>query len=200
MNGINKITDRIAADAREEIAAMQAETAEKCREIEREYEAKARQEHDRIVLEGNKDCTLQVQRLASAAAMESKKSVLTLKQQAVRRVMNLSIERLSNLPEQQYIDFLGKLAGNAAFTGDEELIFNARDKETVARSVLKSANDVLKRRGIHPGLTLSERTGDFKGGVVVKQGDIEVNCSVETLVELSREQLAAQVAKLLFED
>lgn len=200
MNGINKITDRIAADARAEIEAIEAETAEKCREIEREYDVKAREERDRIIAEGNKDCALQVQRLASAAAMESKKGVLTLKQQAVSRVMNLSIERLCSLPEQQYIDFLGKLAGNAAFTGDEELIFNARDKETVAHSVVKAANDVLRHRGIHPGLTLSEETRDFKGGVMVKQGDIEVNCSVETLVELSRDQLAAQIAEVLFED
>lgn len=44
MNGINKITDRIAAEAREEIAAIQADTAEKCREIELEYEKLAKDE------------------------------------------------------------------------------------------------------------------------------------------------------------
>lgn len=76
MNGINKITDRIAAEAREEIAAIQAETAEKCREIEREYDEIAKTEHDKLIAAGIRDCDLQVQRLASAAAMESKKVCL----------------------------------------------------------------------------------------------------------------------------
>ena len=49
-------------------------------------------------------------------------------------------------------------------------------------------------------LTVSELTGDFMGGVMVKQGDIEVNCSVEKLVELSKEELAAQIAEVLFEN
>lgn len=200
MNGINKITDRIAAEAREEIAAIEAETAEKCREIEREYDEKAREEHDKLVAAGRKDCDLQVQRLASASAMESKKSVLTLKQNAVSKVLELSITRLCSLPEQQYIDFLARLAGEAAFTGDEELIFNARDKADVSHAVVKAANDIIKKRGLHPGLTVSEQTSDFRGGVMVKQGDIEVNCSVEKLVELSRDQLAAQIAEVLFGD
>lgn len=200
MNGINKITDRIAAEAREEIAALEAETAEKCREIEREYDEKARAEHDKIIADGKKDCDLQMQRLASAAAMESKKSVLALKQNAVSKVLELSVTRLCSLPEQQYIDFLAKLAGEAAFTGEEELVFNARDKADVSHAVLKAANDIIKKRGLHPGLTISDKTGDFRGGIMVKQGDIEVNCSVEKLVELSRDQLAAQIAEVLFGD
>lgn len=200
MNGINKITDRIAAEAREEIAAIEAETAEKCREIEREYDEKAREEHDKLIAAGKKDCELQLQRLASAATMESKKSVLSLKQSAVSKVLELSITRLCSLPEQQYIDFLSKLAGNAAFTGEEELIFNARDRETVARTATRAANELLRARGIHPGLSISDTVGDFRGGVMVKQGDIEVNCSVEKLVELSRDDLAAEIAQVLFGD
>lgn len=200
MNGINKITDRIAAEAREEIAAIQAETAEKCREIEREYDEIAKTEHDKLIAAGIRDCDLQVQRLASAAAMESKKSVLTLKQNAVSKVLELSVNRICSLPEQQYIDFLARLAGEAAFTGDEELIFNAKDKASVAHAACKAANDIVKKRGIHPGLTISELIGDFRGGLIVKQGDIEVNCSVEKLVELSRDPLAAQIAEVLFDD
>lgn len=200
MNGINKITDRIAAEAREEIAAIQAETAEKCREIEREYDEIAKAEHDKVIAAGTSDCDLQVQRLASAAAMESKKNVLTLKQNAVSKVLELSVKRICSLPEQQYISFLARLAGEAAFTGDEELIFNAKDKASVAQAVCKAAKDIVKNRGIHHGLTVSELTGDFLGGLIVKQGDIEVNCSVEKLVELSRDSLAAQIAEVLFGD
>lgn len=48
-------------------------------------------------------------------------------------------------------------------------------------------------------LTLSAETRELAGGLILKQGDIEVNCSVDTLLELSRGELAARVAEVLFE-
>jgi len=57
----------------------------------------------------------------------------------------------------------------------------------------------LEKRGLYGKLTVSEETRDIQGGVIVKQGDIEANCSVETLTELCRSELASQVADLMFQ-
>ena len=200
MDGINKITDRIAAETREEIAAIQAETADKCRVIKESYDKVAQDEYWKVVTAGAKECELYVQRLASTAAMESKKSILSMKQEAVSRVFEESEKRICNLPEDQYVDFLARLAGNAASTGLEEIVFNGRDKAHNAKAVIKAANEVLKKRGLLPKLTISEQTGSFKGGLMVKQGDIEVNCTIEKLIELSKGDLAAQIADILFSD
>ena len=37
------------------------------------------------------------------------------------------------------------------------------------------------------------------GGVVLRQGDIEVNCTLDSLLELSRGSLDAEVARILFQ-
>ncbi|NLV86665.1 MAG: V-type ATP synthase subunit E, partial [Clostridiales bacterium] len=63
-----------------------------------------------------------------------------------------------------------------------------------------AANDILKKRGMQPALTVSEDTGSFTGGLIVRQGDIEVNCSVSKLIELSRDSLAGPIAEILFSD
>ena len=47
-------------------------------------------------------------------------------------------------------------------------------------------------------LTVSSATRDLRAGFVLQQGDIEVNCAVETIAELCRSDLAAQVAEVLF--
>ncbi len=104
------------------------------------------------------------------------------------------------MPEEQYVDFLAKQAALAANTGLEEIVFNAKDKAGCSKAVTKAANELLKKRGLLPKLTVSELTGSFKGGLMVKQGDIEVNCTVEKLVELSKGELASRVAELLFAD
>ncbi len=198
MNGINKITDRIIAEAQAEISAMQEDTAARCRDIKEACSKQAQDEYWRIMREGTKDSELQAQRLAGAAALEAKKSILAMKQDAVSGVLDESIDRICGLPEAEYVDFLAKLAGNAAFTGEEEIIFNARDKASCSKAVVKAANEILKKRKLPQGLSVSSKTGDFKGGLMVKQGDIEVNCTVETLVEMSRDRLSTQIAEILF--
>lgn len=198
MEGINKITERIAAETSEEIAAIQAEAAEKCSAIKAEYDQKAQEEYWKLIREGAKECEAYGQRLSGAAAMEAKKSVLAMKQEAISRVFDKTVESLCNMPEDKYVDFLARQAANAASTGLEELIFNEKDKTACSKAVVKAANELLKKRGLYPKLTVSEITGNFKGGLLVKQGDIEVNCTVEKLVELSKTEMTAQVAGVMF--
>lgn len=200
MDGINKITERIAAETRDEIAVMQAETVEKCRSIKEAYNNTAQEEYWNLIRLGTKEVESQVSRLSSTANMEAKKSVLAMKQEAVAHVFEETVSRLCSMPEEQYVDFLAKQAALAANTGLEEIVFNAKDKAGCAKAVTKAANELLKKRGLLPKLTVSELTGSFKGGLMVKQGDIEVNCTVEKLVELSKGELASQVAELLFAD
>ena len=47
-------------------------------------------------------------------------------------------------------------------------------------------------------LTLSEKTRSMRGGFVMSDGDVEVNCAFETLVRMSREKLEKEVADILF--
>ena len=200
MEGINKITERIEAETREEIAFMQAETAEKCRVIKENYNNTAQEEYWKLINVGTKECEMQVQRLAGTAAMEAKKSILAMKQDAVARVFGEAVTKLCNLPEDRYVDFLARQAASAASTGLEELVFNARDKASCSKAVVKAANELLKKRGLLPKLTVCEKTGNFGGGLMVRQGDIEVNCTAEKLVELSKSELSTQIAGLLFAD
>ena len=77
MNGIEKITARIRADAEAECAAIRAESEERCAAIRAENERAAQEEYWRLVREGVKDTEQRVQRLGRTARLEAKKSVLT---------------------------------------------------------------------------------------------------------------------------
>ena len=64
---------------------------------------------------------------------------------------------------------------------------------------VKAANLWLEEAGKPAALTLSKDEGDFAGGLILRRGSIEVNCTVELLVELSQGELSAKVAELLFQ-
>ena len=194
MNGIEKITARIRADAEAECAAIRAESEERCAAIRAENERAAQEEYWRLVREGVKDTEQRVQRLGRTARLEAKKSVLNMKQEAVTRAFDLAREKLAGLPEADYVAFLAREASEAAITGQEEVILSEKDR---AACGAKAAN--AAKRGLDGCLTLSDETRPMTGGLILKQGDIEVNCTVDTLLDLSRSELAARVAEVLFE-
>ena len=107
-------------------------------------------------------------------------------------------QKVCDLPEDEYVDFLANQAAKAAVYGQEELVFNEQDRARVGKKVAKAANALLAERGLPGQLTVSELTRDICGGVLVKMGDIEANCSVEAIAGTLRSEMASEVAGALF--
>lgn len=195
MTGLDKIIARLETDAQAEIDAVRADAEAQCAAIAEEYRQKADADYAARLAAGRREAAQREERLAGAADMEARKKLLAFKQKMVTDVFSAAAEKLVSLPREDYIAFLAGQAARAAATGSEELVFNARDAKEVGREVARAANAILGREG---HLTVSDETREISGGVIVRQGDIEANCAVETLVRLRRGELAAQVAELLF--
>ena len=195
MNGIEKIVARMETDAEAERTALQAETSAQCEALRAEYEEKAQKEYSDRLQKGMEECRARAERLAGTADMEARKSILNFKQNMISDVFKDAERQLAALPKADYVKFLASLAAKAAAYGDEELVFNETDAREVGKEVAKAANALLGAKG---HLTVAEETRRIPGGIIIKHGDIETNCAVDTLVQLRRSELAPQVAELLF--
>lgn len=199
MNGIDRITDRIEADAREQAKAIIAEAEAKCAEIRKENEKKAQERYLQLIRNGTKDCESGLERRKSAAEMDAKKSVLALKQDCVAEAFDMAKRRLADMPEDSYVGFLASLAASAAADGSGEILLSARDRERCGKAVLERANAALAAKGLTPALTLAADSREISGGLILRQGGVEVNCSIEALVEALKGPMTADVARTLFE-
>lgn len=199
MNGIDRITDRIEADAREQAKAIIAEAEAKCAEIRKENEKKAQERYLQLIRNGTKDCESGLERRKSAAEMDAKKSVLALKQDCVAEAFDMAKRRLADMPEDSYVGFLASLAASAAADGSGEIVLSARDRERCGKAVLERANAALAAKGLIPALTLAADSREISGGLILRQGGVEVNCSIEALVEALKGPMTADVARTLFE-
>lgn len=227
MEGIEKITARIAQDAQAEIDKLMAETGQKVQAIQTNAQAQAQEEANDIVEKGRMAAAERLERLSSASQMERRKLELAAKQEILGEAFDLALEKLCSLPEKEYIDLLTRLALEASTSGREQIIFSQKDRARVGKQVVMAANDTLiKDRApglpdevakskvgtlmdklIHnttaivtgAGLTLAEETRDIRGGFIMVDGDVEINCAFETLVRLQREQMEKKVADALFE-
>lgn len=196
MNGIEKITGRINADAQREIDAIAAQAKSEADAISARYNAQAEKEAADILARGKANADERVERLASVAELEAKKMTLAAKQEVLDKAFDKALQELTQLSEEKYVALLAALAVKAANSGSEKIILSPADRSRYGVKVAEMANSALGKKG---KLTLSEETRDIKGGLLLSDGDVEVNCAFETLVRLTRNQIAGDVAKVLFD-
>ena len=194
MKGTEKIIAHIKADAQAQVDAILAQAEQQCAAIREDYEAKAKTAYGDKIRKGVKECQDRLDSVDRISQMESRKAILAVKQEMVAKSFDKACDMIVNLPAEQYIALLAKLAAKASVTGDEEIVLNEKDKAAVGEAVVKAANEKLGGGK----LTLSDKTGAFKGGLILRRGAIEANCTIELLVELCRGDMSAELAKVLF--
>ena len=195
MDGIEKITGRIAADGQKEADAILAEARRQAGEIAARYDAQAKKESEDIVSRGRRAADERVERLAGVAKLDARKLELAAKQEMLKKAYDLALEKLENLPDDQAVALLARLAVEASSTGREQVILSQKDRARYGKAAVTRANEKLGEGR----LTLSEQTRPIRGGLILSDGDVEVNGTFETLVDLQRGEMDRQVAKVLFD-
>ena len=134
MNGIDKITDRINAEAKTETDSLLAAAREQAAQIAAKYQNQADAEMADLTAKNQKAAAEREERLVSVAQMEARKVALAAKQEMVEKVYALALEKLCAMPEKQYVDVLADLLAEASSSGKEEVIFSAGDRDRVGKA------------------------------------------------------------------
>lgn len=198
MNGIEKITQRIAEDNKKEIEALLERAQGEAREITAGYKEKAQADYDEALTQGKADADYRVERMSGVAQLEARKLKLSAKQEMLDKAFDAAMGKLMSLPEEEYAALLTDLAVNGASTGKEALIFSVKDRPRFGKRVVIAANEKLEAMGHTGSLTLSQESREFEGGLYIQDGNIENNCTFSTIIRILREQMAAEVANVLF--
>lgn len=198
MNGIEKITDKLLTEAREEAKTILDDAKARCGTINAEYEQKAAEAYRAAMDQGMKLLKAGAERREGSLAMQTRKELLALKQEMVTEAFTVAADKIAHLPQNEYVTFLAGLAADAAQSGCGEIIMNSNDAKAVGGTVIAEANGLLKKRGMSADLRLSRETREIGAGLILKNKDIEVNCTVDTMLSLCRDEMASQVAATLF--
>lgn len=193
MNGIEKITGRITAEAQSEINRVLFEASAEAEKIAEKYRAQANREAAEAGAKNEKAAAEREERLLSVAQMEARKDLLSARQSQVEAAFDQALKKLCAMPEDRYIAVAADLLVQAAPEGRGEVVFAPADRDRVGRAAVDAANKRLNGK-----LTLSDRTRALKGGFILVDGSVEVNCTFDTLVRLQKGEMAGEVAAVLF--
>ncbi|WP_458863256.1 V-type ATP synthase subunit E [Acidaminobacterium chupaoyuni] len=193
MKGIEKIADKILADADEKAIDILKAARASAEETTGRAEEQAREslEQAKASLAARREEILQ--RGRRTAALESKKRVLAAKQQVIDSAYAKALDQLLHLKTPDYIMLLTKLCCAAVEqNGGGELMLNEKDQE--------AAPEILRLVKAQTGkqLTLAKETAEIPGGFILRQGAVEINCALDVMMRLLEGGTAHEVAALLF--
>lgn len=194
MNGLDKIIARMESDIRAECDALAANAAENAAAIRRDYQAQADAAARDSAQRAQTQAAEHLEHLNGSSQLACRQRVLAAKQQLIDEAFARTAQALAALPQADYIDLLAALAAENG-SGDEELLLSARDREAVGAAVVDAAN----ARKPSASFRLSGETRDTGGGLVLRRGRVELNCSFTEKLRQLRQEESSAVARLLFD-
>ena len=195
--GLEDITKRIIDDAEKEASKIRKEADNKAEEFIKEAQGETEATRAKSLGEAKEQAVNEQKRLLALARLGAKKTILSEKRQAVEAAYNKAEALLASLPQDKYRQFLKRTLLREA-TGNEEIIVALGDKDYFNQAFIDEVNAELRKSGKGGNLAVSSEVRKIKGGFILKSGGIEVDSSLDTLVNSYREDLEAEVVKILF--
>lgn len=198
MAGAEKLRERILEEARQQAQANVERAEKEAARIIQNAREDAADKNRKIMDRAGKEADERRKRLVSAAELEGRKQKLQAKQELIEEAFNKAIERLNSLPLEQYEEILANMVVNSVKTGDEEVILSGNDKSRLGIGFIENINRRLEAKGIKGSVRLSGEFRDIKSGFILKRGNVEVNNTFESIIRMQRDELEAEVVKVLF--
>lgn len=193
MSGIDKIIQGIEDDTRAVCEGIIAQAQEKAVHIA----AQADEEAARIRSSSDQRIAAMVtdikKRGDSAAELEEKKVLLSAKQGIITDMLSIGIDRVKNLPDQEYFALIVKMVKKYSQPQDGVIRFGQRDLVRLPADLMKQISRVSAG-----GLTLSDIPAPIDAGFILIYGGIEENCSFDAIFLSEDEALKDRAGKLLF--
>ena len=219
MNGLDKITERIITDAKEQARQILEQAQADCRSAAQEYADRADAIRARISERTMKEGEELIARARSSAAMTRRDILIAAKAKILDRTFAAAKAQICDTDYGKYRELLVALLSCALIDqakneqtclelGDEvaefdtfEVLLNETDRARFGTSLLESARKNTERRiGSERAekLRLSDEVADIEGGLILRYGNVETNCSISALLGEMRRELEPKISALLF--
>ena len=221
MTGLEKVTGKIIADAEADARVILDRAEAECAAVKEKYAAATEAELEKLREENDRECQSLIIRARSSAAMAKRNALLEARAALLDETYALAERQIKNMNPEQYLDLLQKMLRSALknqLAGEEEsmrlygediapaayeVILNSRDRDAYGETLLpafKTGYGARLPETAHAKLRLAAETAPIDGGLVLRCGPVETNCSLAMLMAENRRETEAKVSRILFGD
>jgi V/A-type H+-transporting ATPase subunit E len=192
MEGKEAIINKILEDANAQASAIIEAAEAKASDIKSEAEKKLDDANCVAVSSAKIEGEELIKRRLTVADLEVKKKKLSAKKQLIDTAFVKAKDELLNLPSAKYKAMIEGMLKKHAEDGDT-VIISQRDEKTVTATLIAS---VAKAKNIK--LTLSEKFGDFDGGIILTSKGMDKNLTLDVELKLLKEELETEASDMIF--
>lgn len=223
MSGLDRIVEEIRRQAQLEADEILREAEEYCST----YLADEKQKADNEVEEYNKKTALdrELYETKSKSGMEFKErnALLNTKQECILECIDKSISAIRELPDEEYFDCLIKILEKNVHDDEGIMLLGKNDIHRLPETFPKRVADIAGKHGgslniwtenndatdeanannktiSDYSLKLSKRMNNINDGFILIYGNIEENCTLDSLFTTKREELKDAAYRVLFAD
>jgi V/A-type H+/Na+-transporting ATPase subunit E len=204
--GTEKIVSSIMSDAQIKADSILGKAEEKNNSILDKGQKEALLEKEKILEDANKQSNMKYQQLISEAKMNSRRMELEAREEIIELAFKNAEEKLNEIASSdatEYKQSLKNIITEAATEiGGGELLVHIKESDVAKiKDLLPSiAQDVTGKTGNITTLEISENINPIGGAVVkTKNGEIEVNNTIEARMLRFKKDLRSKVAAVLFQ-
>ncbi len=219
MQGLEKVTGKIMADAEADARAIRERAEASCASLVEQYKAATERELESLREASDRECQALIIRAKSSAVMARRNALLEARAEVLDSAYAAAEQLLRSMSGEAYLDLLSKMLRTALKdqleAEDESLRLYGEDISPDAYEVLLCSRDLAAygdklllhfRAGLGSKfspralakLRVSAEAAPIDGGLILRCGPVETNCSFAMLLAENRRETEARVSSILF--
>ena len=221
MTGLEKVTGKIIADAEADAREILDRAEAECAAIREKARADLEAELEALRETNDRECQSLVIRARSSAAMAKRNAILEARAAILDEAYAAAEKQVRAMTNDQYLDLLCKMLRSAMkrqIEGEEdslrlygedispdayEVVLNDRDRDYYGEKLLGAFRVGLGSKfplSVLAKIRLATDTASIDGGLILRAGLVETNCSLSMLMAENRRETETRVSRILFGD
>lgn len=193
---LKDIIEKISADAKAEAEALLSKGKAEAEAISNNAQERARDLRSELTKKATDRAEDHAGRIKILSGLDLRKDTLKEKKRLIEEALAGAEDKIKSLPPDEYLAFLKPIILQAVESFNEEIIPSRTHKSLFTSEFIQSLNNESPS-GVG-NLRLSEETGDFSGGFILRDGKKETNLTLRTLINEQRDALEPEIADILF--
>ncbi len=195
MTGLDKIIEKILAEAQKNCDEILKQASDEVREIIAEARLMAKKESDRILAEAQKTAVRKQAVSKSTAESITRNRYLEIRNAILNDIISAAYLEIEKFSDEEYFAMLKKLCIKNVQTGECEMHLSGYDIGRLPDDFEMSINSEIYEKG---AVHISTTPADIENGFILSYGDIEINCTLKAVFDENMDSLKDMLSTALF--
>lgn len=196
MTGLEKIIAKIDEDCKAACEDIIRNADGEAQTVLDTARAAAAQAKEKALQDAGLKCRKNIEIAVSRAEHEHKKALLALKTGIIHEMIEESMQRLMDLPAEDYFKAIMALVRHYAQDGHGTLCFSKRDLDRLPKNFKAALNEMLRESD--KSIEINNVPAVMDGGFIIIYQDIEQNCSFLSLLNASLDEIKDDLYQEIF--